>query len=75
MPKVVITFDHEHHEYFVEPAREGVEYDPEYQAVMDMKSSHYRNMLRNKNRFETDRDTLRKFFIEAQTRGRQFREQ
>lgn len=72
MPRVVISFDPEHHEYWVEPARDGVEYDPEYQAVMHMKSSHYLNMQRNRKRFENDRDTLRKFFIEAQMRGREF---
>lgn len=72
MPRVVISFDPEHHEYWVEIARPGVEYDPEYQAVMHMKSSHFRNMRRNAVRFNNDRDTLRKFFIEAQMRGREF---
>ncbi len=75
MPRVVITFDPDHHEYFVEQARQDVEYDPEYQVVMDMKASHYLNMQKNRKRFENDRDSLRKFFIEGQMRGREFREQ
>lgn len=74
MPKVVITFDPEHHEYYVEQARMGVEYDPEYQVIMDMKASHFLNMQKNRKRFENDRDTLRKFFIEAQMAGRAIRE-
>lgn len=74
MPKVVITFDPEHHDYFVEPARPGVAYDPEYQVVMDMKSSHYQNMVRNRTRTMRDQDALRKFFIEMQMSGRERRE-
>lgn len=73
MPKILITFDYEHRSYFVEPYR-GQEVDPEYQAVMDMKASHFINIKRNEKRYENDRETLRKFFIQAQMRGRQFRE-
>lgn len=75
MPKVVITFDPEHHDYYVEPAVKGMEYNPEYQAVMDMKASHFRNILRNAKRYENDLATLRRFFIRSQMYGREFREQ
>ena len=74
MPKVVITFDPEHHEYWVQEVAKDFKPDPEYQAVMDMKSSHFRNIVKNSKRYENDLNTLRKFFVEAQMRGRQFRE-
>lgn len=73
MPKVLITFDPDNGEYFVEPYK-GTEWDPEYQAVMLMRASHYQNMQRNLTRAEKDQATLAKFFIHAQTTGRQFRE-
>ncbi len=73
MPKVIISFDPEHHEYSV-TTFSGQRINPEYEVVMDMKSSHYINMIRNKRRYENDLETLRKFFIEAQSAGRQIRE-
>lgn len=75
MPKVVITFDPEHHDYYVEEVQKGVNYNPEYQAIMDMKASHFRNILRNAKRYENDLETLRTFFIQSQMSGREFREQ
>ena len=74
MPKVVITFDPEHHEYWVQEVPKTFTHDPEYQVVMDMKASHFRNIMRNAERYERDLDTLRKFFIEAQMAGRAIRE-
>ncbi len=74
MPKVAITFDPEHHDYFVRVVDKDYKPDEEYEAVMDMKASHFRNIIRNADRYENDLNTLRKFFIEAQMRGRQFRE-
>lgn len=73
MPRVVITFDPEHHEYFVTPFQ-GQTINPEYEVVMDMKSSHYRNMMKNRARYVNDLDTLRKFFLEGQLSGRTIRE-
>lgn len=73
MPKVVITFDPEHHEYFVTPYG-GQTLNSEYDVVMDMKSSHYRNIIKNVQRYENDLSSLRKFFVEAQMAGRQIRE-
>lgn len=74
MPKVVITFDPEHHEYWVDEVSKDFKPNPEYHAVMDMKASHFRNIRKNAQRYENDLDTLRKFFVEAQMAGRQIRE-
>ena len=74
MPKVVIHFDPEHHEYHVFQYVEGMVFDNEYQVLVEMKASHYRNILRNESRHQNDRDTLRKFFVEAQMAGRPIRE-
>lgn len=74
MPKVVITFDPEHHEYWVETVEKDFKPDPEYQAVMDMKASHFRNIVKNAQRYENDLSTLHRFFVQAQMSGRQFRE-
>ena len=73
MPKVVISFDPEHHEYFV-TTYHGQGLNDEYDVVMDMKSSHYRNILKNAKRYENDLNSLRKFFIQVQMAGRQIRE-
>lgn len=74
MPKVVISFDPDSGDYWVEAVAKDFEPDPEYQAVMDMKSSHFRNILRNAKRYENDLNTLHEFFVRAQMSGRQFRE-
>lgn len=74
MPRVAITFDPDHHEYFVETVSRDFEPTPEYQVVMDMKASHFRNILRNAERYQRDMDSLRKLFIEAEMAGRTIRE-
>jgi hypothetical protein len=73
MPRVAITFHDELAEYFVEPYT-GWELD-EYQVVVDLKSSHYRNILRNRERVDKDQKFLQNFFIQAQMAGRALREQ
>lgn len=75
MPRVVITFDTETSMLFADTAQKDREYDPEYQVVMDMKASHYKNIKRNLMRFNQDQKTLLKFFIETQQAGRPIREQ
>lgn len=74
MPRVAISFDPDTHEYFVEQVTKDFKPTPEYQVVMDMKSSHFRNILRNAERYERDMDSLRKLFIEAEMAGRAIRE-
>lgn len=73
MPRIIITFDPEHHEYFVTEYR-GQTINPEYEVLLDMKSSHFRNMLKNAKRYEGDRNTLRRLFLEAQLSGKVIRE-
>ena len=73
MPKVVISFDPEHHEYFVTPYH-GQTLNKEYDVIMDMKASHFRNILKNVQRYQNDLNSLRKLFVEAQMSGRELRE-
>lgn len=73
MPKVVITWDTVFCKFLVERYK-GQPVDPEFQAVMDMKSSHYLNMKRNQVRVDTDQENLKSKFIQAQETGREFRE-
>lgn len=49
--------------------------NPEWDVVVHLKSSHYRNMKRNEQRYNKDQTFLTKFFMEAQTRGTEIREQ
>lgn len=75
MPRVVITFNDETGDYYMDAYDKGVEYDPEYQVVVDLKSSHFQNIVRNRQRVCKDQDFLRNFFIQAQMAGRAIREQ
>lgn len=69
MPKCVIKYDKQFGEYMVYPYTEGQNIT-EYEAIVFMKASHYRNMQKNIQRWVKDQDFLEKFFIEAQTAGR-----
>lgn len=76
MPKVIITFDKDYSFFGVSELKGTDEYiDPEYQVVMDMKASHYRNIRRNWSRYNNDQKALLNFFIQAQQTGRVLREQ
>lgn len=74
MPRVIIEFNAESHIYFVDLYK-GEEIDDEYQVIVDLKSSHYRNIRRNDGRVQRDQTFLQNFFIRAQTLGRHIREQ
>ena len=75
MPKVKIAYDRAYQEYAI---TEGGKYtvidDPEWEAIIEMKSSHFRNMQRNIDRYNKDQQALMNFFMEAQMRGREIRE-
>lgn len=73
MPKVVISFDPEFGEYDVDTTWE--EPLTEYEALVFMKASHYRNIQKNLARAHKDQEFLEKFFIEAQMSGRVISEQ
>lgn len=74
MPKVVITYYPNYLEYDVTQVNKDYVPGSDYEVVMDMKASHYRNMKRNLARYVKDQEALQKFFIEAQMAGRQIRE-
>jgi hypothetical protein len=75
VPRVVIGDDPEYQDYRVnEVSKDFYPVDEDYQVVVDMKASHYRNIKRNEERFYRDQEFLQKFFIEAQESGRQIRE-
>lgn len=75
MPKVTIVYFPNTGKFTVdEMDRIGYDSDSGYEVVMDMKSSHFRNMKRNEDRYRRDQEALHKFFIEAQMSGKQIRE-
>lgn len=74
MPKVTIIFDHIKRRYFLELFDNVGKDNDEWEVVMDMKASHFRNMRRNEDRFQRDQEALKKFFIEAQMSGKEIRE-
>lgn len=75
MPRVIIEFDPELGEYDVfEVTDTWPTIDTEYAVLVDMKSSHYKNIKRNEERVYKDQQFLEKFFIEAQQAGRPLRE-
>lgn len=68
MPKVVITqdyYDGGFWEYTVDRFVSDDEVDPEYQVVMEMKASHFKNIQRNAKRVFADQEVLNKFFEQA----------
>jgi hypothetical protein len=74
MPKVLIHYDTVRHELSVFDAWDWPPH-PEYDVVVHLKSSHYRNIKRNEQRWMKDQTFLNNFFIEAQRRGTEIREQ
>ncbi len=73
MPRVVISFDAVNQEYSVYPVDK--DYTPtEYEAVVHMKSSSYREIVRTELRWLKHQDFLEKFFVEAQMAGRNLSE-
>lgn len=74
MPKVTIIFDRIKRRYFLELFDSVGKDNDEWEVVMDMKASHFRNMRRNEDRFQRDQEALKKFFIEAQMSGKEIRE-
>lgn len=75
MPKCIIGYDPVAGEYYAyEVTDKYPTVSSEYEVVVDMKASHYRNLKRHEEQWCKDQDFLEKFFFEAQSSGRQIRE-
>lgn len=74
MPRVVIEYNPQYEEYAVCEVGKDFQVESDFQVIVDMKSSHYRNIKRNEERFDRDQAFLERFFIEAQEAGKPIRE-
>lgn len=69
MPRVLLHYDTVRAEYSIHESWDW----PlgEYDTVVFMKASHFRNIKRNDMRWNKDQEFLNNFFIEAQKAGRE----
>lgn len=75
MPTVKIAYDPTFQEFSLTESHKDAVLDPEWEVLVDMKASHFRNMRRNQTRYNRDQEALQKFFIQAQMSGTRIREQ